>query len=113
LNVSGADAEEGFADFLKELGVLKELNHPGIVRFLGIALSENINDKAVAVDDGASKPDVYLVTEFCAKGSLKDCLDKRNIDVSAPALTRYVHEMACGMEYLNSMDISHNDLACR
>jgi serine/threonine protein kinase len=107
------DAEEGFASFLKELGVLKELNHPGVVRFLGIALSENVNDKAVAVDDGTSKPDVYLVTEFCAKGSLKNCLETGSIEVSASALTRYVYEMACGMAYLNSKGISHNDLACR
>ena len=85
----------------KELGresaIVCSLNHPNIIKFYGVVPERG-----------------WIVMEFCERGSLED-LHKhvgagrlfRSTDI-----LRIVHEIACGVAYLHSPDISiiHGDL---
>ena len=80
------------AEFLQEATLLSNLNHPNIVRFLGIYNSE---------------ADYYIVTEFCSRGSLNFLLQQHVENLDAVDLMKIVLQAAAGMEYLEERNIVH------
>jgi serine/threonine protein kinase len=77
-----------------ELDVLRQLNHPCIVRFYG--LTENCGSPGI-------------VMELCSNGSLDTALVSNEFPPSE--LTRMCAQMARGLEYLADQGVLHRDLA--
>jgi serine/threonine protein kinase len=88
--ISSGDTQE----LQSELDVLRQLNHPCIVRFFGLT-------------DHAGE--VGIVLELCANGSLDTAL--KSTTFSERELTRMCAQMARGLEYLADQGILHRDLA--
>jgi serine/threonine protein kinase len=102
-SVSG-DAS-GQREFLREVGMLMSMNHPHVVRFLGvhIALRENTS---------------FIVMEYCPKGSLDRFL--RQAQEQQPPggfdsdnQIRLCVSVAAGMAYLARKQVVHGDLSAR
>jgi len=89
---------EDYEEFVKEAGVLKNLNHPNVLRLLGIF-----------IDNSGFQ---YIVTEFMPKGNLlKVVQSDKSILISD--LINMAKQAAAGMTYLESQSIIHRDLALR
>jgi len=86
-----------FNDFVKEISVMHQLNHPNIIRLYGIVLSSPM----------------MMVTELAPHGNLKDKLRKENGHTSVSLLISYAVQVAAGMSYLESKKFVHRDLAAR
>ncbi|XP_041364044.1 proto-oncogene tyrosine-protein kinase receptor Ret-like [Gigantopelta aegis] len=109
-----------FQDLWSELNLLKEVNHPNVIRLLGACTQ--------------SGP-FYVIVEFCQFGCLKSylrsarfngrpswderqdasgCNRKRNpITLSLSHLLSFAWQIAKGMEYISIMKLIHRDLAAR
>jgi serine/threonine protein kinase len=78
-----------------ELDLLRQLNHPCIVRLFG--LTEHRGDPGI-------------VMELCANGSLDAALKTTTV-FSQTELTGMCAQIARGLEYLVDQDVLHRDLA--
>jgi len=83
--------------FQSELKVLSSLQHPNVLRILGV-YTDNNGEK-------------YIVTEFLEKGSLDKFLRRR--ELSSVELLQIANQVAGGMLYLHKSNIIHRDLAAR
>ncbi|XP_028411358.1 tyrosine-protein kinase CSK-like [Dendronephthya gigantea] len=93
--------EEGRAaqTFLTEASVMTDLNHKNLVMLLGVSLDES---------------PIYIITEFCDKGSLVEYLRSRGRAViTQKDLIGFAKDVAAGMHYLESKNFIHRDLAAR
>eukprot|EP01117_Protostelium_nocturnum_P007334 TRINITY_DN2624_c0_g1_i1.p1 TRINITY_DN2624_c0_g1~~TRINITY_DN2624_c0_g1_i1.p1 ORF type:complete len:1555 (-),score=571.21 TRINITY_DN2624_c0_g1_i1:63-4487(-) len=83
--------------FLKETLFLRKLRHPNIYLFMG-----------TCIRDG----DLYIVTEYMEKGSLKTMLAKEKKRLNWQLVLRMALDIASGMNYLHSYKpiIIHRDL---
>jgi RIO-like serine/threonine protein kinase len=84
--------------FLKEAEILKQYDHPNIVRLIGVC---------------AEKDPVYIIMELLPGGSLLDFLRKKGNHQPKKKLTSMVIDASAGMAYLESMNCIHRDLATR
>jgi Protein tyrosine and serine/threonine kinase len=91
------DAEEAKA-FAEEAALLRKLNHPKIVKYLGIFRDE-VEDRR------------FIVTEFMAAGAVRDLL--LSTDCNQLQLLHMATDAAAGMVYLSSAGVVHRDLALR
>lgn len=82
-------------NFLKEVAVLKSLNHKNVLKFIGVLYKEKR---------------LHLVTEYVAGGSLKELLHDSGLPLSWPERISFAKDIACGMSYLHSKNIIHRDL---
>ncbi|KDQ17892.1 hypothetical protein BOTBODRAFT_104603 [Botryobasidium botryosum FD-172 SS1] len=85
---------------IKELKLLRDFDHPNVVRFLGVSIPENTRDTPV-----------MMVSELCANGDLFDYV--RN--VAPPSLrkvTNLMLDIARGIQYLHhhNPSVIHRDL---
>ncbi|XP_024128200.1 non-receptor tyrosine-protein kinase TYK2 isoform X1 [Oryzias melastigma] len=85
-------------DLMKEIEVLKSLDHTNIVRY-----------KGCCTDPG--RKEVQLIMEYLPMGSLRDYLPKTK--VSACQCLMYAQQICQGMDYLHSKRYVHRDLAAR
>lgn len=92
-------------NFLSEISVLTQLGkHDNVIEYLGV---HNFNNT------------MYMIFEYAEKGDLKRLLDqcrknvKREVNVNSLYKLKVAYEIACGMEYISSLDIVHKDLAAR
>ena len=89
-------------DLENEVAVLKELNHPHVVRFYGLFRDHPGND-------------IYLITEYVEQGSLDIFLGLASTreTLQTEGLIWRSLSVAAGMRYLEAREIEHRDLAAR
>ncbi|XP_063542178.1 tyrosine-protein kinase Fer isoform X6 [Cydia strobilella] len=90
--------EEQKRTFLQEGRILKQYQHPNIVRLIGIAVQ---------------KQPIMIVMELVSGGSLLTFLRQRAGVLGARALLAMCRDAAAGMRYLESKNCIHRDLAAR
>ena len=75
-------------DVMKELKMLREINHQNINLFIGAHVKSNNT--------------LVLLTEFCSRGSLQDILaDKEEIQLDVIWLTSLMSDLVQGMYFLH------------
>ncbi|XP_026463606.1 tyrosine-protein kinase hopscotch-like [Ctenocephalides felis] len=84
-------------DFEREISIMKTLKHPNIVEILCVF----------------DEPEISLVMEYVANGSLQSYLKIHRDKIKQPQLLKYALDIAEGMEYLGKKHIVHRDLAAR
>ncbi|XP_071949794.1 tyrosine-protein kinase HTK16-like [Antedon mediterranea] len=87
----------GQKEFLREAEVMCDLNHPCIVKLLGVVMG----------------PPMMLVQELVPMGSLLDYLIDHANEVSEKDLKRWAWQISQGSLYLESKKFVHRDLAAR
>ncbi|XP_041657026.1 LIM domain kinase 1-like isoform X2 [Cheilinus undulatus] len=87
--------EETHKTFLKEVKVMRCLDHPNVLKFIGLFYK----DKRI-----------NFVSEYIKGGTLREAIIK--MDKEFPWRTRvsYAKDIAAGMAYLHSMNVIHRDL---
>ncbi len=93
-----ADTVQDMDKFLKEADILKQYDHPNIVRLIGIC---------------AEKEPVYIVMELMPGGAFLNYLRNKGMQQTKKKLCQMCVDAACGMEYLESKNCIHRDLAAR
>ncbi|KAL5017333.1 hypothetical protein ScPMuIL_006922 [Solemya velum] len=86
------DAQKGF---LKEVSVLRSLDHPHVVKFMGVLYKDK---------------KLNLIVEYVAGGSLKEILHDFSNPLSWVQKVKFAKDISSGMSYLHGMDIIHRDL---
>lgn len=81
--------------FLKEVKVMRCLDHPNVLKFIGVLFK----DKRV-----------NFISEYVPGGTLRETIEKMNIDYSWNLRVSYAKDIASGMAYLHSMNVIHRDL---
>ena len=84
--------------FLAEAKILKQCDHPNIVRLLGVC---------------TDKEPLYIVMEWMPGGDFLLFLHNHGANQTIYQLTKYALDAAQGMEYLASKNYIHRDLAAR
>ena len=84
--------------FLAEAEILKQYDHPNIVRLLGVC---------------TDKEPVYIVMELMPGGDFLHFLRNVGANQTIYQLTKFSLDAALGMEYLASKNCIHRDLAAR
>ena len=84
--------------FLWEADVLRTLQHPNIIRLLGICTK---GEK------------MFFLTEFMEHGNLLEYLRGDGHSLKVPALMAMAAQVASGMVYLEAQNIIHRDVAAR
>ncbi|KAM3939521.1 LIM domain kinase 2 isoform 2-T2 [Leptodactylus fuscus] len=79
--------------FLTEVKVMRSLDHPNVLRFIGVLYKDRR---------------LNLLTEYIECGTLKDFL--RGDTCPWEQKVSFSKDIACGMAYLHSMSIIHRDL---
>ncbi|XP_059479323.1 LIM domain kinase 1 isoform X2 [Neocloeon triangulifer] len=87
--------EEAQKNFLKEVAVLRSLNHHNVLRFIGVLYKERR---------------LHLVTEFIPGGTLRDLLQDPDEPLPWEQRANFAKDIASGMAYLHSRNIIHRDL---
>ena len=78
-----------------ELAIMKELNHPNVIRLVNIMNSTN---------------HYYVIMEFCNGGSLSHCLKKYGRPFSLEIIQYFMRQILEGLKYIHSHRIIHRDL---
>lgn len=88
--------DEAKKAFMHEVAMLKSLNHPNVLHFIGILYKEN--------------KVLVLITEYADGGTLRKAI--KNKENPFPWHTRLsvARDIAAGMNYLHSMGIVHRDM---
>uniref|UniRef100_A0A2A4K1Y5 non-specific serine/threonine protein kinase n=1 Tax=Heliothis virescens TaxID=7102 RepID=A0A2A4K1Y5_HELVI len=87
--------EDAQRNFLKEVAVLRSLNHPNVLRFVGVLYK----DKRL-----------HLVTEYVAGGTLYQLLQDSRVGLSWRERAQLARDVAAGLGYLHRMNVIHRDL---
>ncbi|XP_076434588.1 LIM domain kinase 1-like [Babylonia areolata] len=90
--------EEAQKSFLHEVSVLRKLDHPNVLKFLGVLY----RDKKL-----------NMVTEYIEGGTLSEILMDHAVELTWVQRTSFVKDISAGMSYLHSMNIIHRDLNSR
>ncbi|NJN76749.1 MAG: serine/threonine protein kinase [Synechococcaceae cyanobacterium RL_1_2] len=82
--------------FLRELNILLELNHPNLVVCEGLENHRNGR---------------FLVTDYCEGGTLRDLLEKENqFKLSLEVKLNLIRDVLLGLKYIHSRELVHCDL---
>ncbi|CAM9408246.1 unnamed protein product [Bubo scandiacus] len=84
--------------FLQEARILKQYNHPNIVRLIGVC---------------TQKQPIYIVMELVQGGDFLSFLRSEGPHLRVKELIKMTENAAAGMEYLESKHCIHRDLAAR
>lgn len=87
--------EEAQMNFIKEVAVLRKLDHRHVLKFIGVLYKDK---------------KLHMVTEYVAGGCLKELIHEPSQELSWPQRVCLARDIACGMSYLHSMNIIHRDL---
>uniref|UniRef100_A0AAY4DDU9 non-specific protein-tyrosine kinase n=1 Tax=Denticeps clupeoides TaxID=299321 RepID=A0AAY4DDU9_9TELE len=84
--------------FLMEARILKQYNHPNIVRLIGVC---------------TQKQPIYIIMELVQGGDFISFLRNESHNLDSKMLIKMAENVASGMEYLASKKCIHRDLAAR
>ncbi|XP_054481528.1 LIM domain kinase 1-like [Anoplopoma fimbria] len=87
--------EETQKTFLKEVKVMRCLDHPNVLKFIGLFYK----DKRI-----------NFVSEYIQGGTLRETIIKMDDDFPWSIRVSYAKDIAAGMAYLHSMNVIHRDL---
>uniref|UniRef100_A0A3P8P0L2 non-specific serine/threonine protein kinase n=1 Tax=Astatotilapia calliptera TaxID=8154 RepID=A0A3P8P0L2_ASTCA len=87
--------EETQKTFLKEVKVMRCLDHPNVLKFIGLFYK----DKRI-----------HFVSEYIQGGTLRETIIKMDKDFLWKIRVGYAKDIAAGMAYLHSMNVIHRDL---
>ncbi|KAL2094568.1 hypothetical protein ACEWY4_009287 [Coilia grayii] len=87
--------EETHKMFLKEVKMMRCLDHPNVLKFIGILYKDK---------------HLNLISEFVPGGTLRETIKKMDRDYPWRQRVSYAKDIAAGMAYLHSMNIIHRDL---
>ncbi|XP_072970878.1 serine/threonine-protein kinase STY8-like isoform X2 [Typha angustifolia] len=83
------------AEFAQEVRILRQVRHSNIIRFIGAC---------------TKPPEIFIVTEYMARGSLYNFLHGRHNGLELPLLLKISLDISRGMDYLHQNNIIHRDL---
>lgn len=84
--------------FLQEAKILKQYDHPNIVKLIGVC---------------TQRQPIYIIMELVPGGDFLTFLRKRKDDIKLKQLVKFSLDVASGMAYLESKNCIHRDLAAR
>ncbi|TKS65497.1 Tyrosine-protein kinase [Collichthys lucidus] len=84
--------------FLSEARILKQYDHPNIVKLIGVC---------------TQRQPIYIVMELVPGGDFLSFLRKKKDELKTKQLIRFSGDAAAGMAYLESKNCIHRDLAAR
>ncbi|XP_051904027.1 LIM domain kinase 1 isoform X2 [Hippocampus zosterae] len=87
--------EETHKTFLKEVKVMRCLDHPNVLKFIGLFYK----DKRI-----------HFVSEYIQGGTLRETIAKMDTNFAWNVRVSYARDVAAGMAYLHSMNAIHRDL---
>ncbi|KAL3042713.1 hypothetical protein OYC64_020599 [Pagothenia borchgrevinki] len=87
--------EETQKTFLKEVKVMRCMDHPNVLKFIGLFYK----DKRI-----------NFVSEYIQGGTLRETIIKMDKDFPWSVRVGYAKDIAAGMAYLHSMNVIHRDL---
>uniref|UniRef100_A0A6I8SHJ1 Receptor protein-tyrosine kinase n=1 Tax=Xenopus tropicalis TaxID=8364 RepID=A0A6I8SHJ1_XENTR len=85
------------AEFMDEALIMASMDHPHLVRLLGVSLS----------------PTIQLVTQLMPHGCLLDYVHEHKDNIGSQLLLNWCVQIAKGMMYLEERRLVHRDLAAR
>ncbi|XP_054893081.1 tyrosine-protein kinase Fes/Fps isoform X2 [Poeciliopsis prolifica] len=91
-------APEHKSKFLMEARILKQYNHPNIVKLIGVC---------------TQKQPIYIIMELVSGGDFLSFLRLEGHSLTPKMLVKMTENVAAGMEYLESKKCIHRDLAAR
>lgn len=91
--------QEAIESFLAEGVIMKDFNHPHILRLLGMSIDERGNP--------------MVILPYMANGDLRSYVKDKTRSFTARQLLRLAQQVAEGMAYLASLNFIHRDLAAR
>ena len=81
-----------------EMKQIKEMRHDNINQFIGACIKHESNL-------------IYIVTEYCSKGSLQDILDNPDVKLDGMFVSSLVFDLLSGLNYLHHSEIKfHGNL---
>ncbi|XP_055088557.1 tyrosine-protein kinase Fes/Fps [Periophthalmus magnuspinnatus] len=84
--------------FLMEARILKQYNHPNIVKLIGVC---------------TQRQPIYIIMELVPGGDFLSFLRNEGLNLKPKMLVKMTENVASGMEYLESKNCIHRDLAAR
>nr|XP_060617865.1 tyrosine-protein kinase Fer isoform X1 [Anolis sagrei ordinatus]XP_060617866.1 tyrosine-protein kinase Fer isoform X1 [Anolis sagrei ordinatus] len=84
--------------FLSEARILKQYDHPNIVKLIGVC---------------TQRQPIYIVMELVPGGDFLSFLRKKKDELKTKQLVKFALDVAAGMAYLESKNCIHRDLAAR
>ncbi|OEL16095.1 Serine/threonine-protein kinase STY17 [Dichanthelium oligosanthes] len=87
--------QNAWNEFKQEIYVLREVDHPNIVRFIGSC---------------TKPPQFYIITECMSRGNLFDFLHNEHNALDVPTILKFALDICRGMSYLHQKGIIHRDL---
>ncbi|XP_028258188.1 tyrosine-protein kinase Fes/Fps [Parambassis ranga] len=91
-------APEHKSKFLMEARILKQYDHPNIVKLIGVC---------------TQKQPIYIIMELVQGGDFLSFLRHEGHSLTTKAMVKMTENVASGMEYLESKKCIHRDLAAR
>lgn len=84
------------ASMKKEIGILKKLDHPNIIKYFDFQLTEDLTG-------------VDIILEFVSGGSLRSCLNKFG-QFDEKLVQLYTQQILEGIRYIHSHSVIHRDI---
>ncbi|WCJ32739.1 ACT-like protein tyrosine kinase family protein [Euphorbia peplus] len=88
-------SSEMLREFSQEVYIMRKIRHKNVVQFIGAC---------------TRPPNLCIVTEFMARGSIYDFLHKHKGMFKLPSLIKVATDVSRGMSYLHQNNIIHRDL---